>query len=247
MSNQLLASAYTCVIVPDRPNQTTKQISTFTDPYISASSELINEIDTEKPKPNCGPLIEGEIDEPQSPALHTDAQQFVTVDAKLLKDVFGDREKHKVFSEVDGRPDLLTWAYEDGPELAGPYTGLEMDELFAQYQINPLTVIKRFGDEKRCTVGDIVKKYVKTLILANKSQFKHLIRSPPTRMKSVTPKFADDDAISVPQKPGRRDSRIVSEPVRPCLFFLDAAEHLHDGDSDDEPKPTRVRSRPLTR
>lgn len=250
MSKQFISDANINVIVQPNNQQnpySTQQTSKITPLYPSAShdthDELIHALPIERNRssPKQSPT------DFKSQLLDNFDNYIVTIDTGLCAEVMDSRTQHRVFSELDGRPDLLVWSYKHEEDIYGPYTGAEMDEMFANRNLDQCVLIKRLVDQKYCNLAQFVKQYVRAYILSNKAKYGYLIHSPPHSNAKRSSFDAMDDSRSKPlQKPGRRDSRIVSEPVRPSLFFLDGIEPAQDTDCDDKPQPTRTRSRPVT-
>lgn len=78
----------------------------------------------------------------------------------ILSEVFGNPQKHKVFSVLEGEDsEQKNWLYWGAGGLTGPLTASQMDQLFLQGVIGEKTQIRNKYEENAVDFGQIVGRY----------------------------------------------------------------------------------------
>ena len=215
--------------------------------YPSSANELCDNYDPIYPS-DTDTKVERKA-ETVSSELRTRSTEFdlVTIDMSLYKDIMANRHAHKIFESMSDKPHSLIWLYkEHDRKVKGPCTAQEMDDLFMSSEFKDTSLVRKYTDKEYHPVSTLIKRYIHKIILSDRVKYNSRIQvlDDMSLLKSSFRRKHDRFTKS-DKKNNARDDRIVSEPVRPSLYFLQEIENMeNENNSDSETElVTRERSR----
>lgn len=175
----------------------------------------------------------------------------VTIDKNIYIDIIKNRKAHNIFldlAEKGENIDEKQWHYmDDKDNIFGPFSTQQMNDFFKLFKLNEkFKVKKKFDSDDFIPFKVLIKRYYKKM-LAEKLDIEK------TRSRALSKKtveFRKGDLVKTKKNQIEKFSsqgrvtRVLSEEVKPNLYFLgDIEEEESDSEEEEDYKPkTRIRS-----
>jgi hypothetical protein len=181
----------------------------------------------------------------------------ITIDKTVYLDIIKNRKKHNIFLDLE-EEDIKEkkWHYKDEKDnIFGPYSSEKMNDFFQLYKLTEKFKVKeKHRNDDFIPFKILIKRYYKKILAENLDIEKSRSRT----LSKKTQEFRKGDRIKNNNKNKKesfvnqgRVQRVLSDEVKPNLYFLDniieeESDSEDDGDDPKVSKPPQTRIRSLT-
>ena len=172
----------------------------------------------------------------------------MTIDQTVYGDIVTNRKKHDIFLDLETEDvKEKKWHYMDEKgNIYGLYSSQQMNDLFRFFKLNEKCRVKRnYVDDDYVPLKIIIKRYYKKILSENLNIDKGAQKA----LSKKTQEFRKGSKLEI-NKGQKKESfrnqgrvqRVLSEAIRPDLYFMNNINEQDESDSDDDEPQTRMRS-----